>query len=214
MNVGILGTGEVGQVLASAFIELGHDVKMGSRTGDSAAARGWAEARGPKASQGTFAEASSFGELVVLAVRGLAAEAVLTSVGPSTFEGKLVIDTTNPLDFDKGMPPPLAFGHTDSAGERVQRLLPGAHVVKAFNTVGSLHMFRPNFPQGRPAMFICGNDAAAKAKVTSLLADFGWDTADIGAIDGSRFLEPMCLVWVRYGIGRGSFDHVITVQTR
>jgi predicted dinucleotide-binding enzyme len=208
-----LGTGEVGKVLGSAFVELGHEVKMGSRTGEGPA-RDWARGNGSRASHGTFAEASSFGELVVLAVRGVAAEAVLTSVGAALFEGKVVIDTTNPLDFDAGMPPPLAFGHSDSSGERVQRLLPGARVVKAFNTVGSPHMFRPEFPGGRPAMFICGNDASAKTQVSALLSDFGWDTADIGAIDGSRLLEPMCLVWVRYGIGRGSFDHVITVQTR
>lgn len=214
MKVGVLGTGEVGRALGNAFVELGYEVRMGARTADNESAREWARAQGARASHGTFADATSFGELIVLAVRGVAAESVLTSVGPALFEGKVVIDTTNPLDFDAGMPPPLAYGHNDSAGERVQRLLPGALVVKAFNTVGSPLMFRPELPGGRPAMFICGNDAAAKAKVTALLSDFGWDAADIGAIDGSRFLEPMCLVWVRYGIGRGSFDHVITVQKR
>ena len=101
----------------------------------------------------------------------------------------------------------LAVGHTDSAGEQVQRWLPSAYVVKAFNTVGYAHMFKPDFPGGPPDMFICGNDASAKKTVTGILQDFGWPTIDIGGIEGSRLLEPMCVLWVGYAMRTGGTNH-------
>lgn len=123
-------------------------------------------------------------------------ENAIRLAGPDSLAGKVVIDTTNPLDFSGGAPK-LAVGHTDSAGEQVQRWLPAARVVKAFNIIGNPHMFKPDFPGGPPDMFICGNDTAAKATVTEMLAAFGWPPAiDIGAIEGSRYLEPMAMVWV------------------
>ena len=196
MKIGVLGTGVVGTALGKAFIALGHEVKMGSRTATNEKAAAWASEAGELASAGTFADAAGFGEIVVLATLGVANESAITSAGVDRFRGKLVIDTTNPLDFSAGMPPRLAISGNDSGGEAVQRLLPDAKVVKAFNTVGSPFMFRPQFPGGPPDMFIAGNDEEAKARVSAILADFGWGVIDAGGIESSRYLEAMCMVFV------------------
>jgi len=156
MHVGILGTGDVGRALGKGFVTLGRDVRMGSREAKNEQALAWEKEMGVKASVGTFADAASFGKIVVLATLGVANESALKMAGPETLRGKVVIDTTNPLDFSAGMPPKLAVSGNDSAAERVQRLLPDAYVVKAFNTVGSPFMFRPSFPNGPPDMFFCG----------------------------------------------------------
>lgn len=207
MKIGVLGTGDVGRAIGTGFVTLGHDVKMGSRTASNEKALAWAKETGSKASIGTFADAAAFGDVVVLATLGVANESALSAAGPDKFRGKVVIDTTNPLDFGGGMPPKLAVSGNDSAGERVQRLLPDARVVKAFNTVGHAHMFRPAFPGGPPDMFLCGNDDDAKKKVGAILQDFGWDVVDCGEIESSRYLEAMCMVWVLYGIRANSWDH-------
>jgi 8-hydroxy-5-deazaflavin:NADPH oxidoreductase len=196
MKIGVLGTGDVGRALGKAFIALGHEVKMGSRSATNEKALAWASESGAGASAGTFGDAVEFGEIVVLATLGVANESAITSAGVEKFNGKLVIDTTNPLDFSQGMPPRLAISGNDSGGEAVQRLVPAAKVVKAFNTVGSPFMFRPDFPGGPPDMFIAGNDEDAKKRVSAILADFGWGVIDVGGIESSRYLEAMCLVWV------------------
>jgi predicted dinucleotide-binding enzyme len=207
VKIGILGTGDVGQSLGKGFIATGHEVKMGSRDAKNPKAIAWSQAAGPKASVGTFAEAADYGEWVVLATLGAANESALKMAGPEKLRGKLVIDTTNPLDFSRGFPPTLSMGTTDSAGEQVQRLLPGAHVVKAFNTVGHTNMFRPTLPGGPPDMFIAGNDEGSKKKIGELLTQFGWGTVDVGGIEASRYLEAMCLVWVLYGSRTQTWDH-------
>ena len=207
MKIGILGTGDVGKALGNGFIALGHEVKMGSRDGANPKAHAWAREMGPKASTGSFADAAAFGEVLVLATLGTANGSAIQLAGPANFRGKVLIDTTNPLDFSGGMPPKLAVSGNDSAGERVQRLLPEALVVKAFNTVGNAHMFRPDFPGGPPDMFICGNDADAKKAVSQICKDFGWGVIDIGGIDASRYLEPMCMTWVIHGFLSGSWTH-------
>ena len=207
MKVGVLGTGDVGKALARGFIALGHEVKLGAREANNEKAAAWVKETGPNASQGTFEDAAKFGEVVVLATLGVANEAVLISAGPGNFTGKLVIDTTNPLDASAGFPPKLAVGHTDSGGEQVQRLLPGAKVVKAFNTVGNAHMFRPSFPGGPPDMFICGDDEGAKQQMSTILKDFGWGVVDVGGISSARHLEPMCMVWVLHAAKIGTWNH-------
>lgn len=207
MKIGVLGTGDVGQRLASAFITLGNDVKMGSRDANNPKAQAWATSAGSRASTGTFAQAAEFGDLVVLATLGAAAETAIDLAGPDTLAGKVVIDATNPLKFAENAPPSLFVGHTDSLGERVQRAAPKARVVKAFNSVGNAHFFKPDFPGGPPDMFICGNDEGAKKTVTGILRDFGWPAVDIGGIEGSRVLEPLCILWVLYGIRTGTFNH-------
>jgi predicted dinucleotide-binding enzyme len=206
MHVGILGTGDVAQALGKAFVALGHDVKMGSRNASNEKAVAWAREMGVKASVGTFADAASFGEIVVLATLGVANESALEMAGPDKLRGKVLIDATNPLDFSGGMPPKLAVSGNDSAGERVQQLLPDAHVVKAFNTVGNAFMFRPVFPGGPPDMFIAGNRDDAKKKVTAILKDFGWGVVDVGGIESSRYLEAMCMVWVLSAIRTNNWN--------
>ena len=212
VRVGVLGSGDVGRVLAAGFVGLGHEVKIGSR--DPGKLQDWADSAGSQASTGTFAEAAAFGDIVVLATLGVATPDVIQSVGPDAFAGKVVIDTTNPLDFSKGMPPTLTVGTTDSLGEMIQRLLPNAKVVKAFNTVGNPHMVNPQFPGGPPDMFLCGNDDGAKRIVSQICEHFGWGVIDIGGIEGSRYLEPMCLTWVLHGVRSGSWNHAFKMLKR
>jgi predicted dinucleotide-binding enzyme len=186
---------------------LGHEVKMGSRDANNEKAKAWAAEVGKLASTGTFSDAARFAEMAVLATLWSGTENVLRLAGAHHLAGKVLIDATNPLVFAPGAPPALALGHTDSGGEQVQRWVPEARVVKAFNTVGHAHMVKPRFPGGPPDMFICGNDDAAKADVTKILAGFGWNTIDIGGIEGSRLLEPMCVLWVLYGIRTNTWNH-------
>ena len=207
MKVGILGTGDVGRALGTGFARKGHEVKMGSRDAKNPKLAEFVKAAGPKASGGTFAEAAAFGEVIVLATLWSGTESVLKQAGSRNFAGKVVMDATNPLVFAPNAPPALERGWNDSAGEQVQRWLPDAKVVKAFNIVGNALMVDPQLPGGPPDMFICGNDAEAKATVTRICADFGWPAMDIGGIEGSRLLEPMCILWVLYGLRTGSWDH-------
>ncbi|HTK30899.1 MAG TPA: NAD(P)-binding domain-containing protein [Candidatus Saccharimonadaceae bacterium] len=207
MKIGILGTGDVGRALGTGFVTLGHDVKLGGREAGNAKAAAWAKSAGTRASTGTFADAAAFGELLVLATLGEKNEEAIRAAGVANFKGKIVIDATNPLDHSQGTPPVLLYGPRDSGGEQVQRLLPEARVVKAFNTVGNAFMFKPDFPGGPPDMFIAGNDTDAKRQVTKLLGDFGWNVDDLGGIASSRYLEAMCMAWVMYGATNGSWNH-------
>jgi len=207
MKVGILGTGDVGRALGTGFARRGHEVKMGSRDAKNPKLAAFVKAAGPKASGGTFAEAAAFGEVIVLATLWSGTESALKLAGARNLAGKVVMDATNPLVFAPNAPPALERGWNDSAGEQVQRWLPDAKVVKAFNIVGNALMVDPQLPGGPPDMFICGNDAEAKATVTRICADFGWPAMDIGGIEGSRLLEPMCILWVLYGIRTGSWGH-------
>jgi predicted dinucleotide-binding enzyme len=204
MTVGILGSGDVGKALARGFLLLGHEVKIGSR--DPEKLREWATSAGERASSGTFEETAKFGDLLVLATLGTAVENAIDLAGKSNFDGKVVIDATNPLDFSSGGPQ-LSVGFNDSLGERVQHSIPKARVVKAFNTVGNPHMVKPDFPGGPPTMFIAGNEDESKRLVSQICEHFGWDISDLGGIESSRYLEPMCLVWVLHGIHSKSWNH-------
>jgi predicted dinucleotide-binding enzyme len=212
MKIGILGSGDVGRVLGAGFAKFGHDVKLGTRDTKQDKVRDWLATAGTKSAAGSFAEAAAFGEIVVLAVQGAAAENAIKLADPKNFTGKVVIDATNPLDFAgvdfaKGVGPKMFVGTTDSLGERVQRWLPQARVVKAFNTVGNPHMVKPDFPGGPPDMFICGNDEPAKQTVTNLLKEFGWPAVDIGSIEGARYLEALAMVWISYFFKTGTGNH-------
>jgi 8-hydroxy-5-deazaflavin:NADPH oxidoreductase len=204
VRIGIIGSGDVGRALAAGFAGLGHDVKIGSR--DPQKLVDWAATAGPHVSTGTFAEAAEFGDILVLATLGVATQEAIRLAGIDAFDGKVVIDTTNPLDFGDGTPR-LAIGHTDSLGEVIQRLLSRARVVKAFNTVGNTLMVNPQLPGGPPDMFLCGNDEDAKKIVAQICKHFGWGVIDVGGIESSRHLEPMCMVWVLHGVRSGTWTH-------
>jgi predicted dinucleotide-binding enzyme len=208
MKIGILGSGDVGKTLGAGFAAEGHEVKIGTRSADKL--KEWLGTVGKNASVGSFAEAAAFGEVLVLACLGKAAQEVIQLAGHASFKGKTLIDATNPLEFSTGKPA-LFVGHTDSLGEQVQRWLPEAKVVKAFNTVGNAHMVHPSFPGGKPDMCICGNDEAAKKKVSELCAQLGWPTVDFGGIELSRSLEELCMLWVGYGIKHGSWNHAFAL---
>lgn len=205
MKLGILGSGEVGLKLADGFVAIGHTVKIGTRSPEKIAS--WLTRHSGKVSAGSFADAALFGELIAIATLWEGTASAIEMAGTKNFAGKIIVDVTNPLDFSKGMPPRLAAGHDDSAGETVQRLLPEARVVKAFNIVGNAHMFRPDFKGGPPTMFICGNDEHAKKSVTDILDEFGWETVDIGGIEGSRLLEPLAMLWIMYYLKTGTGNH-------
>ena len=207
-RVGVLGSGEVGRRLAAGFSGRGHSVMIGSRDPGKAELRDWLTGDGAGIEAVTFAQTAAYGELLVLAVLGTAAEQVIAEAGPGNFSGKVVIDATNPLDFSGGFPPKLAIAGEDSLGERVQRALPEAKVVKAFNIIGSSYFVDPSFAEGKPTMLIAGDDAGAKRVVGDVLADFGWpDPIDLGGIEGARELEAICIAWVKVGGTRGAWDH-------
>ncbi len=207
MNIGILGTGEVGKVLAAGFKTIGHDVMIGTRDPQAGKLTDWQAQAGASVQAGTFSETASFGEVIVLAVGWDHAKAVIDLADSTNFDGKVVLDATNPLTFEQeGQPPVLALGHTDSAGEQVQRWLPEARVVKWFNIVGNPHMVNPNFNGDKPDMFICGNDDSAKATADELAQQLGWPPViDLGDISRSRYLEPLAMVWITHFFNTG-FD--------
>ena len=205
MKIGILGTGMVGEALGTKLVQLGHDVKMGSRTANNESAAKWAAKNGAKASAGTFGDAAAFGEVVFLCLKGDVELDVVRAVGDS-LKGRIVVDVSNPLDFSKGMPPTLLFCNTTSLGEEVQKALPSAKVVKTLNIVNCEVMVSPDVAGEQPTMLICGNDADAKSKITSLLKNFGWrDIIDLGDITKSRGTEMLLPVWLNL---MGTLGHV------
>jgi 8-hydroxy-5-deazaflavin:NADPH oxidoreductase len=207
-RVGVLGSGVVGQRLAAGFASRGHDVMIGSRDPSKAELTEWLAGDGARVKAGTFRETAEHGEILVLAVLGDAAEPAIAEAGAANFSGKIVIDAMNPLDFSGGFPPKLSISGEDSLGESVQRLLPDAKVVKAFNTIGNQYFVDPSFSQGAPTMLIAGDDEGAKRTVTDILGEFGWsDVIDLGGIQASRELEAICIVWVKIGGARGAWDH-------
>jgi predicted dinucleotide-binding enzyme len=206
MKVGILGSGVVGQALGTAFAALGHEVKIATREPGGGKLGEWLGKTGAKASEGAFAETAMFGDLLVLATPWSGTRSAIQLAGPENTANKTVIDVTNPLDFSRGAPA-LALGFDTSAGEEVQRWLPGAHVVKAFNIIGNKFMFRPQFAGGPPTLFYAGNDAGAKATVKKIIEDFGLEPIDLGGIEMSRYLEPLAMVWIVYGFTTKSWDH-------
>ncbi len=172
----------------------------------------WKAGAGSRASVGSTARTADFGEIIVLATHGMATLEVIEAAGEGAFADKIVIDATNPIEEgDEGLY--LAIGLDDSLGERIQNAIRRASVVKAFNTVGAAEMVNPTFAGGPPTMFIAGDDAAAKAQVTRILSDFGWDTADLGGIHAARYLEPMCFAWLAYGIKNGTWHHAFKLLT-
>jgi len=205
MKIGILGSGDVAKALAKGFLGRGDTVQLGTRSPEKLA--DFVTQSGKNATAGSFADAAAFGELLVLATKWDGTENVINLAGPKNAAGKVVIDVTNPLDFSSGAPPKLAVGYTDSAGERVQRWLPQAKVVKAFSIVGNAAMVNPKFPGGPPDMFIAGNDDGAKRTVTAICKSFGWPAIDLGGIEMARYIEPLAMIWIVYGFRTNTWNH-------
>ena len=206
MKVGILGSGAVAKALGVGFIAHGHETMLGTR--DRAKLEGWLSQH-PEAAIGTFADAARFGELLVLAVKGTAAADALRAAGAANLAGKPVIDATNPIADAPPVNGVLKFFTTldESLMERLQREFPDARLVKAFNSVGNASMVSPAFTGGKPTMFICGNDEGAKKTVTGILDRFGWETADMGAVEAARAIEPLCMLWCIPGFLRQDWVH-------
>jgi predicted dinucleotide-binding enzyme len=206
-KIGVIGSGDVGTALASGFLKKGYAVMRGTR--DPKKLADWKAKAGANASVGTFAEASRFGEIVVLAVKGTAAEASLALCGLENLTGKLVLDASNPI---ADAPPRngvfrVFTGPDDSLMERLQKAAPKTRFVKAFSCVGSAFMVDPKLKGGPPTMFICGNDAAAKAETTKILSEFGWETEDMGGVEGARAIEPLAMLWCIPGFLRNDWAH-------
>jgi predicted dinucleotide-binding enzyme len=205
MKVGIIGSGAVGQTLAAGFVKHGHQVEIGTR--DPAKLTDWA-AKHKGAAVKSVTDAAAFGDIIVLAVAGEAAEAALKQAGAAALAGKTVIDACNPIGGGPPVNGVLSFftPQNESLMERLQKAFPSAHFVKAFNSVGNGQMVNPHFAAGRPTMFICGNDANAKTKVAQILDQFGWDTEDMGAVEAARAIEPLCKLWCIPGIGKNDWS--------
>ena len=210
MKIGVLGTGMVGATIGSKLVELGHEVKMGSRTQNNENATKWVKTQGNKASQGTFEQAVEFAEEIIFnCTHGLASVDVLKSADEKHLSGKILADIANALDFSRGMPPVLGICNTDSLGEQIQRSFPALKVVKTLNTMNCKIMVNPGLVPGDHNVFLSGNDASAKSKIKNLLASFGWnegnmiDLGDIGTARGTEMLLP---VWLRLWSALGNAD--------
>ena len=200
MRIAVLGTGMVGQALATKLAEVGHDVVMGSRDAANEKAAEWVANMGGGGRAGTFAEAAEYGEVVVNATSGQASLAALALAGAHNLAGKVLVDVANPLDFSQGFPPTLTVANTDSLAEQIQRAYPAARVVKALNTVNASVMAHPGDLAAPTDLFIAGDDDAAKAVVVGILESFGWaaeQILDLGDITAARGLEAWLLLWTR-----------------
>jgi predicted dinucleotide-binding enzyme len=205
-KIGVIGSGVVGQVLAAGFAKHGFETMIGSRTPENLAE--WAAETTPAVATGTVEEAANHADLVVLAVKGTAAGEAARLAGPG-LAGKTVIDATNPI---ADAPPDggvLKFFTSldESLMEKLQAATPEARFVKAFSCVGNALMINPELPGGPPTMFICGNDADAKAEVTAILETFGWETEDMGGAEAARAIEPLCILWCIPGFQNNQWMH-------
>lgn len=201
MKIAVLGTGTVGDTIGSKLISLGHEVKMGSRTTSNEKALAFVSKNGSKASQGTFAEAAAFGDIIFNCTKGEHTLSILKSAGEKNLKGKILIDLTNPLDFSKGMPPTLFCENTTSLAEEIQKVFPEVKVIKALNTMWCGIMVNPQMIGGGDHhTFISGNDQEAKAKVKEILLSFGWmenNILDLGNITTARGTEMYLPLWLR-----------------
>jgi predicted dinucleotide-binding enzyme len=213
MDIGIIGSSTVAQTLAAKLLELGHAVTISSRDTSAAKDRGdrgelpsadeFAAAQrelGRAAAAGGFADAAAHGELVINATAGGHSLDALRAAGAQNLAGKILVDVANALDFSRGMPPTLLVCNTDSLGERIQAEFPDARVVKTLNTTNAMVMVDPSQLGEPTAMFVAGNDQAAKDWVRAeLLEDwFGWrQVLDVGDITAARGLEMWLPLWLR-----------------
>lgn len=205
MKVGILGSGIVAKQIAIGFLNSGNDVKLGTR--DSQKLNEWLKSF-PSATVGSFSEAASFGDIVVIATLWGGTENALRLSGLENFKNKTVIDITNPLDFSSGVPPKFSVTYGNSAGEQIQNWLKDSKVVKAFNTVSASIMINPKLEEGNPDLLIAGNDPDAKKLVTEIARSFGWQNViDMGDIKQAFWLETFAMLWIEFGFKYNHWTH-------
>ena len=206
-RIGVLGSGVVGQVLAAGLVRHGYQVMIGTRSPDKLS--DWLAGSGKGARAGSFSETAKFGEAVVLAAKGGAAQSVLELSGRQNLAGKIVIDTTNPIADEPPDNGVLRFftDLNESLMEKLQKAYPAARFVKAFSSVGNAFMVNPSFPGGKPTMFVAGNDEHAKREVRSILTQFGWETEDMGGAEAARAIEPLCILWCIPGLRKNEWNH-------
>ena len=204
-KIGVIGSAVVGQTLARGFKQHGHEVRIASRTPAKLAE--FSASTGIAAS--TFSDVAAWADAVVLAVHGGSAEEAVRTAGADNLRGKFVIDTTNPISDAPPVDGVIQYftGPNDSLLERLQRAFPAVRFVKAFSSVGAARMVNPSFSGGRPTMFICGDDAEAKAFVTKALDRFGWDAADMGTAVAARAIEPLAQLWCIPGFKQNHWTH-------
>lgn len=219
MKIGILGTGGVGRTLAAKLVSDGHEVVIGTRNVEDTLAKNKPDAMGspaykewqnnnPKVKLTTFAEATKFGEIIILATFGDVTKNAIDLAGKENFNGKIVIDTTNPLDFSKGVPPGFTVTLGNSLGEQIQKHIPNTKVVKAFNTIGAHIMVNAKREEGVPDLLIAGNDDSAKKQFSELINNWGWNSIiDMGDISQSYWLEANAMLWINYGFKNNSWNH-------
>jgi predicted dinucleotide-binding enzyme len=215
MKVGIIGSGTVGQTLAEGFLKHGHEAMLGTRDPEKPDVKKWL-GETPGAHAGTFAQAAVFGELIVLATKGTAAESALELAGAGNLAAKTILDATNPIADKPPVDGILEFitGPNESLAKKLQEKFPRSHIVKAFNSVGAGRMINPHYEQGTPTMFFCGNDAGAKAQVAGIIKLFGWEPFDCGKITAARAIEPLCILWCLHGFQQNQWTHAFKVLTR
>ena len=207
-RVGVLGSADVGKTLAAGFKKYGYPVRIGSRSPGKLSEYGSTNG----IETGTFAEVASWGEILVLAVKGTAAGDVLREVADQA-GGKIIIDTTNPISDAPPLDGVLSFftGPNESLLERLQQSHPSSRLVKAWSSVGASRMVDPAFTGGRPTMFLCGNDAAARKAVATILDQFGWEPADMGGAPAARAIEPLAILWCIPGFRENRWNHAFKV---
>jgi predicted dinucleotide-binding enzyme len=205
-KIAILGSGVVGDALAKGFLDNGHAVMRGSREPEKLAA--WKTAAKGEASIGSLADAAKWGEIIVLAVKGSAAEAALDQAGLANLAGKTIIDATNPIADAPPQNGVLTYftNMNESLMERLQKKAPQGKFVKAFNSVGNMFMVNPPF-KPTPSMFICGNDAGAKQETSDILTKFGWEAVDMGGVEVARPIESLCILWCAPGLAKNDWAH-------
>jgi 8-hydroxy-5-deazaflavin:NADPH oxidoreductase len=215
MKVGILGSSDVGQTLGNAFLTEGYEVMLGTRDTTKDTLVKW-QKENPSGKLGSFPECATFGDFLVLAVSGDAAIDVVNQAGKEKFSNRIVIDVTNPIAKQPPQNGVLKFFTTldRSLMEELQDLLPDAKLVKAFNSVGNASMYKPDFPDGKPTMFICGNDDRAKTVVKDILILFGWETEDMGKVEAARAIEPLAILWCIPGFLRNQWTHAFKLLKR
>lgn len=209
-KIGVFGSGKVGEVLADGFLKHGYEVMRGSRDPKKLAA--WKEGAGTKAQVGSYADAAKFGDILVLAVKGTGAVETIDLAGPDALAGKTVLDATNPIADAPPQHGMVQYFTTpnESLMEILQKRAPKANFVKAFSSVGNALMVNPKL-ELPPTMFICGNDAGAKAQTTEILTKFGWETEDMGTVEAARAIEPLCILWCMPGFLRNDWTHAFKV---